>query len=68
MIGTHIIAYLARASHDDRCFSNLSEVVESVMRASLSVTPAHGWLWLCARLVGGKIECGPVVSPSDPIE
>lgn len=22
--------------------------------------PAHLWLWLCARLVGGTFECGPV--------
>ncbi len=23
-------------------------------------TPAHAWLWLCARLVGWRFECGPV--------
>lgn len=22
-------------------------------------TPAHLWLWLCAKLVGGTFECGP---------
>ena len=22
-------------------------------------TPAHIWLWLVARLVGGRFECGP---------
>ena len=22
--------------------------------------PAHVWLWLVARLVGGRFECGPI--------
>lgn len=26
----------------------------------LLATPAHLWLWVCARLVGGRFECGPV--------
>jgi hypothetical protein len=24
-------------------------------------TPAHAWLWLAARLVGGRFECGPAL-------
>jgi hypothetical protein len=24
-------------------------------------TPAHIWLWICARLVGGRFECGPAI-------
>ena len=31
-------------------------------------TPAHAWLWLCAKIIGGSFECGPVVDPDDPIE
>ena len=31
-------------------------------------TPAHAWLWLCARLVGGKFECGPVNNPDDLLD
>ena len=23
-------------------------------------TPAHCWLWCCAKLVGGHFECGSV--------
>lgn len=23
-------------------------------------TPAHLWLWICARLVGAQFSCGPV--------
>lgn len=28
-------------------------------------TPAHIWLWLVARLVGGRFECGPVVGDEE---
>lgn len=31
-------------------------------------TPAHIWLWACARLVGGRFECGPVSDPSEQPE
>ncbi len=24
------------------------------------VVPAEAWMWLCARLVGGRFTCGPV--------
>lgn len=27
--------------------------------------PAHCWLWLVARLCGGKFECGPVTEEED---
>jgi hypothetical protein len=27
--------------------------------------PAHGWLWICARLVGGRFWCGPVTDADD---
>lgn len=23
-------------------------------------TPAHLWLWVCAKMVGAEFECGPV--------
>ena len=28
-------------------------------------TPAHIWLWCCARICGGHFECGPVVNDGD---
>ena len=31
-------------------------------------TPAHAWLWLCARFVGMRFECGPVADPNDSLE
>ncbi len=31
-------------------------------------TPAHVWLWVVARIVGGKFECGPVNDPGDELE
>lgn len=31
-------------------------------------TPAHAWLWICARLVGGEFTCGAVADPDDPLE
>lgn len=27
--------------------------------------PAHVWLWIVARLVGGRFECGPVKEEED---
>lgn len=27
--------------------------------------PAHIWLWLCARICGGRFECGPVSHGGD---
>ena len=30
--------------------------------------PAHAWLWLCARCVGGQFKCGPVDDPDDLLE
>lgn len=28
-------------------------------------TPAHIWLWCCAKICGGDFECGPVDSEPD---
>ncbi len=27
--------------------------------------PAHGWLWLCARLIGGRFSCGPTAEDEE---
>ena len=40
MIEAGVTAYLARATHDELSFSTPQEVVESVIRASLSVQSA----------------------------
>ena len=31
-------------------------------------TPAHIWLWLVARLVGARFECGPVSDPDEVLK
>ena len=31
-------------------------------------TPGHLWLWCCARVCGGRFECGPVDHPDDPLD
>lgn len=31
-------------------------------------TPAHLWLWVCAKLVGGEFKCAPVHDPDEALD
>ena len=47
---------------------NTADMTTKLRIYEFLATPAHIWLWLCARLVGGKFKCGPVADPNDSLE